>query len=235
VVASRAAVTPEFQARFEDAARRTHRRFLPLVGDRYGVRWIDQFWLADEPFEFGWDRARVADLFPGTQVLSPDAHPFDAPFVLRDRTLLIEPPIFLPALISDVRAAGGRVVQRSVQTVAALATFSEPLIFNCTGLGSHALFGDREMIPVRGQLTLLHPQPEVDYVMARDDIYMFPRRDGIVLGGTFEPDVWDLTPDPVAERRVLAAHAEVFGAMRRPTMETASGLEGWLNRLASAF
>ena len=28
--------------------------------------------------------------------------------------------------------------------------------------------------------------------------YMFPRADGIILGGTFERDQWDTTPDPAA-------------------------------------
>ena len=53
---------------------------------------------------------------------------------------------------------------------------------NCTGLGSKNLFGDEKMVPVRGQLVALIPQPEVNYGLSTDDAYMLPRRDGILLG-----------------------------------------------------
>ena len=67
----------------------------------------------------------------------------------------------------------------------------EPVIFNCTGLGSRALFDDEELIPVRGQLEVLLPQPEIDYCYLSSG-YMFPRRDGIILGGTWDHDDWSL-------------------------------------------
>ena len=35
------------------------------------------------------------------------------------------------------------------------------MVFNCTGLGSRALFGDNDLVPVRGQLEILLPQPEI--------------------------------------------------------------------------
>lgn len=40
--------------------------------------------------------------------------------------------------------------------------------------------------------------------------HMMPRRDGIVLGGTHERDVWDLTPDVTATERILAGNAQFF-------------------------
>ena len=46
------------------------------------------------------------------------------------------------------------------------------------------------------------------------DLYMFPRRDGIVLGGTFERGVSTLEPDRAAEDRILAGHAKFFSALR---------------------
>ena len=39
---------------------------------------------------------------------------------------------------------------------------------------------------------------------------MFPRHDGIVLGGTFEHHVSTLEPDRAAEERILAGHARFF-------------------------
>ena len=70
------------------------------------------------------------------------------------------------------------------------------------------------MTPVKGQLTVLLPQPEVDYAVLTDDLYMFPRTDGIILGGTHERGVETREPDSAAERRILDGHKAIFGAMR---------------------
>jgi hypothetical protein len=52
--------------------------------------------------------------------------------------------------------------------------------------------------------------------MEANGLYMFPRSDGILLGGTFERDVWTLEPDMEAEQRILAAQREIFEGMRSP-------------------
>jgi glycine/D-amino acid oxidase-like deaminating enzyme len=59
-------------------------------------------------------------------------------------------------------------------------------------------------------LTILEPQPEVDYVTFPDSLYMFPRSDGIVLGGTYEHGNWSLDPDMETQARILTRHAEVY-------------------------
>ena len=88
------------------------------------------------------------------------------------------------------------------------------VVFNCTGIGARALFGDEQMIPVRGQLAILAPQPDVRYAASGTWGYMFPRADGIILGGTFERNVWDTTPDPARIARILASHKEIFDNFR---------------------
>jgi D-amino-acid oxidase len=65
----------------------------------------------------------------------------------------------------------------------------EPVIISCTGLGAAELFGDPELQPVKGQLTVLLPQPEIDYAVLAGHLYMFARSDGIQLGGTHERGV----------------------------------------------
>jgi hypothetical protein len=45
---------------------------------------------------------------------------------------------------------------------------------------------------------------------------MFPRRDGILLGGTFERGEWSLEPNREAEKRILDGHARIFASMSRP-------------------
>jgi D-amino-acid oxidase len=86
------------------------------------------------------------------------------------------------------------------------------VVFNCTGLGARELFGDQKLGPVRGQLEVLLPQPEVDYCYISNSGYMFPRRDGIILGGTFDHDDWSLEPNSEQTTEILEAHA---GIMKR--------------------
>ena len=96
---------------------------------------------------------------------------------------------------------------------AEIATLSQPVVVNCTGLGSRALFSDTELIPIKGQLTFLLPQPEVNYIVLAGDLYMFPRRDGIVLGGTHVRGDWRLEPDLVAKGQILSGHSRLFSGL----------------------
>jgi glycine/D-amino acid oxidase-like deaminating enzyme len=129
--------------------------------------------------------------------------------------MFIEPPVYLAALLDDFRLAGGRLVVRALQEARQLAALPEAVVMNCTGLGSKELFGDEELLPDKGQLTVLLPQPEVDYAMVmNDEVYMFPRQDGILLGGTHERGVSTLEPNVEAQRRIVAEHQRIFDRMR---------------------
>lgn len=46
------------------------------------------------------------------------------------------------------------------------------------------------------------------------DIYMFPRHDGVLLGGTHDRDVWDTSVDPAVTDRILRENAALFGEMQ---------------------
>jgi glycine/D-amino acid oxidase-like deaminating enzyme len=88
----------------------------------------------------------------------------------------------------------------------------EPLIMNCTGLGSYFLFNDRELEPVKGQLIVLKPQPEVDYItlVRNGGLYMMPRSDGIMLGGSHQYGDWDLSPDPFVTEHILKGQSRFW-------------------------
>jgi hypothetical protein len=45
-------------------------------------------------------------------------------------------------------------------------------------------------------------------------LYMFPRADGILLGGTFERNATHLEPDADTTARIVREHARLFQAMR---------------------
>jgi hypothetical protein len=127
--------------------------------------------------------------------------------------MMIETPLYLRRMELDVRQAGGEIVVRTFDSPEQIQALPERTIFNCTGLGAGALFGDTGIEPVRGQLVILLPQEEVRYNVMGGGGYMFGRRDGIVLGGTFEHGEWSLEPDPAAITRILNGHRNLFEAM----------------------
>jgi glycine/D-amino acid oxidase-like deaminating enzyme len=206
--------TAAWDAQFERAARFSNRSFQLLAGDEYAVRWREQYSLSDEDFGPSWDHEMLHDLFPASRKLEASENPFPAKYVQVDNRMFIEPSIYLNTLTRDFYIFGGRIRRVMFTTPAQLSTLSEPIVVNCTGLGARELFGDRELMPVKGQLTVLLPQPEVDYALVGNGLYMFPRRDGIILGGTFERGVETMEPNPEAKRRILAGHQRIFGSMR---------------------
>lgn len=208
--------TPEFLERHFEAASFAFRRYQSLVGDAYGVSWETNYNLSNRPIASY--PAREDDLMRRLVVnqrdLAMDEHNFPRPFVRQFDTMMIETPLYLRRMEQDVRQAGAEIVVREFADVAQVRELPERTVFNCTGLGAGRLFGDTEIMPVRGQLAILLPQPEIAYNTIAREGYMFGRRDGIVLGGTFERGEWSLTPNPDAIAGILAGHKSIFDAMR---------------------
>ena len=121
------------------------------------------------------------------------------------------PPVFLDAMVRNVHLHGAKTVIRKFDTPRDLMSLGESVIVNCSGLGSRALFDDKELTPVKGQLTFLVPQPEVNYQYG-----CMPRSDGIALGSSREPGVWSLEPNEETRQRVVNRAIERFAWMRSP-------------------
>jgi glycine/D-amino acid oxidase-like deaminating enzyme len=211
------AVTPEWRQQNAAAIEHSYRRFQIMVGEDYGIRWVPHYFAASGPPPRGTDGGAEAirsGTKPGLTWLGPGEHPFPLDWVRRYQVMFVEPQRFLRQLMRDIHLAGGKVVVRRLASTAEVAALTESLVFNCTGLGARELFGDQELRPVRGQLAVLLPQPEVDYAFSGPNGYMFPRSDGIILGGTFDENEWSTVPDPATTDRMIAQHQEIFGKMR---------------------
>ena len=148
---------------------------------------------------------------PENRVLTKDEHPFPFPYVRQFDTMFVTPGIYLESMLREFRIARGSIVVKEMREIRDILALPQPVIVNCTGLGAKPLFNDDGLTPIKGQLTVLLPQPEVDYATLPPDLYMFPRSDGVLLGGTHERGNWDLAPNREAETRIVAAHAEIFG------------------------
>jgi D-amino-acid oxidase len=125
----------------------------------------------------------------------------------------------LDKLMSDFLLFGGKIVIRKFDTPRGLMSIAESVIVNCTGLGSKALFNDDELVPIKGQLTVCIPQPEVKYRafgrLANGMVAasINPRSDGIVVGNMMERGNWSLDPNPEVRQQNMDAAIQFFTAM----------------------
>ena len=158
--------TPAWDAQFLRAAEISYRQLQLMVGQNYGVYWMDNYNATDNPTQIGRGGgggrgaeggATDADLLPeilrpnrNREVLGPGEHPFPTKYAVRTPALAIEPSIYLDALVRDFLMFGGRIVIRKFDTPRDLMSLTEPIVVNCTGLGSFTLFDDKELVPIKG-------------------------------------------------------------------------------------
>jgi len=222
--------TPEWDAQFRRAVEISYREHQLLVGRDYGVTWIDEYAAtnsagaqtgvrggaggrgAPSPAQAQSDALLPPSVELGRELLREGEHPFATRYARRYPTLRFEPSIYLDAIMRDVITFGGRIVMRRFDTPRDIALLQENVIVNCTGLGSKTLFNDPELIPVKGQLVVLVPQPEVTYATSN----MLPRSDGIVLGHVMQSGVANMDVDEEARTRVVDAAIAFFRSMRMP-------------------
>jgi D-amino-acid oxidase len=231
--------TPAWDAQFLRAAEISYRQLQLLAGaPGWGVYWIDSYNATDDP---NGSRAgagsREDDLLPDflrperdTEVLGPGEHPFPTKYAVRTPSLAIEPSIYLDKLVSEFLLFGGKIVIRKFDTPRDLMSLAESVIVNCTGLGSKTLFNDDELVPIKGQLTVCIPQPEVKYrAFGRLPNSMVaasinPRSDGIIVGNMMERGNWSLDPNPDVRQQNVDAAIRFFAAMRAPSGSVSAGV-----------
>jgi D-amino-acid oxidase len=125
-------------------------------------------------------------------------------------TLLVEPPIFLKKMRDNLSAAGVPFTQKEFHSPSDVAQLGEPVVVNCTGMGSKEIFGDNRLVPIKGHLVLLKPQLNLQYLYSSDHTYVFPREDHVVVGGSTENGVSDPTVDPAICKQILQLAKDVF-------------------------
>ena len=217
--------TPDVQDRWEEMARisfRTYQFMLGLPGDP--IEWRDGYGFDEEAGSSGaplthrtepdypYLERRIQDLGPRNQLVAPGTHPFPAEVVVRYSRIVFNISACMQMYISEFLAAGGVIETREFQKPGDIAKLREKTVVNATGYGARALFGDESVIPVRGQIVRLIPQPEVTYGLSYGrTFYMLPRRDAIIVQSEAEGDFGsaDITPDRSAAERTVLALADV--------------------------
>jgi D-amino-acid oxidase len=188
------AAGPKFGDLWEEMARtsfKAFRSYLGLPGDP--VEWRDRYNLSDlspaerhahqppDPLGFAHYEDRISDLEPDFETMPPGSTPFPTPYVRRASQLQFNVADYAHTLMSDFFAAGGRFERREFHSPSELATLKEKVVINCPGYAARALWKDESIVPVRGQIGWLIPQPELTYGLYYNGVSVVSRRDGIVV------------------------------------------------------
>jgi glycine/D-amino acid oxidase-like deaminating enzyme len=220
-------VTPVWEEQFRYAVTIAYRKLQLLVGRGYGVTWVPTF----TPTNDAHAASGSIDLLPaevqtGQVLLGPGEHPFPTTYAVQGLMIRVEPSIYLDALLEDFKTYGGRIVIRKIDTRNDLMWLPESLVVNCTGLGAKEIFGDEELVPLKGQLTVVVPQSDVGYstnggistpsAVPGNGLHMMPRSDGLILGGIAQRGVWSLDVDEGERKRIVEGHIELFHSMHAP-------------------
>ncbi len=130
---------------------------------------------------------------------------------VRYTTWFFDVPVTLRALADELHSAGVETEQRRVEDLEELAaTAQADVVVNASGLGARQLVGDTALQPVRGQTALVdHPDRDVTSISA-DGFYLYPRSDGLLVGGTATAGSWDREPDPEVTALLLRGNARVL-------------------------
>lgn len=155
----------------------------------------------DDPGEPWWTAA-IADVrrVPAPELPSGYAHG------LRYRVPLADTPRYLPWLMRQLTARGVELEVRRLERLDDLAGEAR-VIVNCTGLAAGRLVDDDTMTPIRGQVVRT-TNPGLERSL-RDEhhpggyTYIHPRSADCILGGTVEPGVAELAPDPQVGAAIL--------------------------------
>ncbi len=229
------AAGPQFPVLWEEMARisfKRFRRYLGLPGSP--VEWSDRYFLSDPPdappapsvptppkgpeLDFASYANRIRDLNPRAEPTPDGATPFPGHGVRRTSSMQFNVADYGHTLMADFLAMGGRFERREFHSLGELATLPQKVVINCPGYGARALCRDESVVPVRGQIAWLIPQPEVNYGVFYKDVSMLSRRDGIVVQALWGGDMFGYGNDQeVIDRteaeRAVKVLAELYGRM----------------------
>jgi len=195
------AAGPAFAERWEEMARISHKRFRRYLGlPGTPVEWSDRYTLFDrppgsepepeDPLGFASYGDRIRDLNGRSEALAPGATPFPTPYVRRNASMQFNVADYAHTLMADFLAAGGRFERREFHSPGEFSSLPEKVVINCPGYAARALCKDESITPVRGQITWLIPQPEVNYGVYYNGVGVLSRRDGIVVQAVWGGDMF---------------------------------------------
>ena len=214
--------TPEFRALWETMARRSWQAYQALLGlAGEPVEYFDHYTAVDvaapgqdrngdddaRPAFARLERELLDDLVPLSKEFSPGTHPFGARLLRRTPWLMFNLNAYVRLLMSDFVAGGGRIRITEFRSRTDLQALPEQTLINATGYGARALFDDDSIVPIRGQIARMIPQPDIRYGLSYKDSSFVPRRDGMVFQVVGDSDYYGFGDDTTVPNRAEAEHA----------------------------
>ncbi|HVX25680.1 MAG TPA: FAD-dependent oxidoreductase [Parafilimonas sp.] len=128
---------------------------------------------------------------------------------------LIETQIFLPYLKNYVTAKNVKFVERAINSFDELKNDFD-FIINCSALGSQKLCNDDSIIPVRGQVALIETRTDFPiYLDNEKPLYLVPRKDAMIVGGTYEEYIYEEETEPSTIQKLLNNAYAVFPELKQ--------------------
>lgn len=128
---------------------------------------------------------------------------------------VIEMPAYLPYLVKRLAQAGGTLTRAALSALPSAAD----MVVNCTGLGARLTAGDPTVTPVRGQVMTVEQPGLTEWLIAdrgpTELTYVIPREHDVVVGGTSEPDNWDLAVNESTAQQILARAVGLVPQLRK--------------------
>lgn len=158
-----------------------------------GIDLLDLCELVDAPFELNHDF--------GIEVSEIPAGVFPAPWLgVRMNVPRVDVPTYMPWLFAQVQHLGGTVRQMELNDLTQLRN-DYRIVVNCAGLGARELAHDA-MYPIRGQVMRIRKPPELGLAIISAQVesgiaYIIPRRNDVLLGGTYQYYDSNRLPDAV--------------------------------------
>jgi len=186
----------------------------------------------------------TADFLSGAKVESPSGRP-PLLYGFFYTTIVVDMARYMSFLQTACEALGCKFVTKEVGSLSEFVSRSKStaseckedgdlhadVVINCSGLGARTLVPDPEVYPVRGHILRVHA-PSIKHHFAADDeednlspelLYIIPRSQEVVIGGTYQVNNWDLQPAEDEAKAIVARCAEVF-----PDIANAKILEQWV-------
>ncbi len=220
--------TPAFERDWQAMTRASFRSYQSLLGvPGAPVAWRDGYVLSDLPFDApraahddgepeypSLESRLVPDLGPRSTPVADGAHPFPVAHVRRYTQMVFNIAAYSRLLMDEFRLAGGEVVLHEFADAREFARLRERTVVNAAGHGARVLVGDASLVPVRGQIARLVPQPEVDYGLTwlGHNLAVVSRGDGLLVQAQAPGDYGsgDTAPDRAASEAAVARLASLY-------------------------
>jgi FAD dependent oxidoreductase len=213
--------TPAFKQLWQEMARtsfQTYQNFLGLPGTP--VEFIDSYFVSDDPASTRRPRASdgrppfadlqrelIGDLMTQSPEFAPGSHSLGARYLRRNSFMMFNLSAYGRLLMGDFIANGGKIEIAEFHTPDDFAGLREKTLINATGFGARALFGDKSVTPVRGQLARTIPQTDINYGLFYKGVSFVPRRDGLVFQVVGDSDYYGFNDETAVADRAEADRA----------------------------